>query len=786
MKKITISAPAISRFVAPWDTSGWYTVAGGLKVGSRVRTNGNIRIKALPEEFEGAEFIQTFDSLLDGFDDKEGMDLYLECGADLYIAADPSYIPEAFSEFTDTGKTVSLSDGVTYRVLKKRYGDVPEEGLHVSLPKLTDGNTAKTHHYFAFAKPCAGRGHSLYIDELPAEGAPSETKGEYYAQDDFSAVSDAVTYNDGTVCDTVPFPFDNDKSLRVSGKGCACARYALPKRSGKVCIRMKVKTSDSSISTLPEVLDERGGTMLRVVMFKNNLYATDGGRLKRLFGHKTPWMYYPCDNIYYIKLDIDTENGLYSLWVDGALRLENAKLTKHGGDMVSSLLFATGGECYINSVSAAEGFDFCSRDKGKYKLFNVRDFGAKGDGRTLDTKAIEKAVIAAAKVKNGAVYLDRGTFLSGTVRLLSGVTLWVERGAVLKGTQNHKHYPLVTPGNSLCAARQLGRGLVYAENAENIRVTGGGMLDGSGLYRFKMNDPLNNRNADARPDIIYITYSKNVRVDNINLRSSGFWSLVPLSCENVTIEHVDLDCMNTPNRDGIDPVDCKNITVRHCRIMAGDDGLCFKSSDVFGCENIECDDIMIQSLASGIKFGTDTYYSLKHAVFRNCVIKNVNRCGVSLETVDGAEVNDVLFENIYMSDVGAPVYVTVGARNRLPRNKPPVRRSFIDGVIFRRIRFEHPYPFSFEQEIRECMVIGQSEQQKIKNITFEKCRFALPGGVVKMPDPPHPINDKYPEYDRHGLSSGYAFTFMYTENARVKDCEITLDKPDVRPESAVF
>ena len=786
MRRITITDPVISRFVAPWDTSGWYVAETGLKTGSRVRTNANVRVTKLPDEFKGAEYIQTFDSLLDGFDDKEGMDFYLETPADVYLALDPSYIPDVFPDFADVKKTVSLSDGVRYKVFKKKYKDIPAEGLHVSLPKLTDGNTGKTHHYFVFAKALSEKERTLSIETLPAEGVPTATKGDYYASDDFSAISKAVTYTDDTVCETVPFPFDNDKSLRISGNGGACARYALPKKSGKVCIRMKFKTTDSSLTEAPEVLDENGDVMLRVVTYKNNLYATSGGRLKRLLGDKTPWAYYPCDNIYYIKLDIDTESGLYSLWVDGALRLENAKLNKRSGSFVSSLLFATGGECFINYLSAAEEFDFCRRDKAKYKMFDVRDFGAAGNGRKLDTKAIQAAADAAAKAKNGAVYLESGVYLSGTVKLPSGVTLWVERGAVLKGTQNHKHYPLVTPGNSLCASRQLGRGLVYAENAKDIRITGGGMLDGSGLYRFKMNDPLNNREADARPDIIYITYSEGVKVDNINLRSSAFWSLVPLSCENVTIDHVNLDCMNTPNRDGIDPVDCKNIKVRHCCIMAGDDGLCFKSSDVFGCENVECDDIMIQSLASGIKFGTDTYYSLKHAIFKNCVIKNVNRCGVSLETVDGAEVSNVLFENIYMSDVGAPVYVTVGARNRLPRNKPPVRSSFMDGVTFRRIRFEHPYPFSFEQEIRECMVIGQSETQKIKNITFEKCDFALPGGVGKMPEKPRPINDKYPEYDRHGLSSGYAFTFMFTDNAKVVDCKITLDENDVRPMSAEF
>ena len=138
-----------------------------------------------------------------------------------------------------------------------------------------------------------------------------------------------------------------------------------------------------------------------------------------------------------------------------------------------------------------------------------------------------------------------------------------------------------------------------------------------------MNDPLQDREADARPDIVYISYSNDIVVENVDMKSSAFWTVVPLSSGNITIRNLNLDCMNTPNRDGIDPVDCHDMTIYNCNIMAGDDGLCFKSSDNVGCYNIDAYDMMIQSLASGIKFGTDTYYCLKNARIRDCAIKNV-------------------------------------------------------------------------------------------------------------------------------------------------------------------
>jgi hypothetical protein len=301
-----------------------------------------------------------------------------------------------------------------------------------------------------------------------------------------------------------------------------------------------------------------------------------------------------------------------------------------------------------------------------------------------------------------------------------------------------------------------------------------------------MNDPLHNREADARPDIVYITYSNDITIENVDMKSSAFWTVVPLSSGNITMRNLNLDCMNTPNRDGIDPVDCHDMTISNCNIMAGDDGLCFKTSDKIGCYNIDAYDLMIQSLASGIKFGTDTYYCLKNARIRDCAIKNVNRCGVSLETVDGAAVEDVIFERLDMTDVGAPLYITTGARNRLPRGNQPIRRSYIKDVTFKDIRFEQPYPFSFTKEIRENMVIGQSKDNLIENVNFINFDLKLPGGMRTIPKPPVVIDDKYPEYDRHGLSSGYAFTIKYAKNITFKNLKVTLDNKDVRDEIAYF
>ena len=612
----------------------------------------------------------------------------------------------------------------------------------------------------------------------------------YAAEEVFSAdVSPLLAGKNATVTlSDIPFVGDGSASLRSADGAPAAAEYLFPPIAGTATVETKVRARNASFVEIPVLTDAQGRVACRVALYRNCLYATDGGSWVEIYEGLTDFQYYPADNWYSIKVTVDPAASTYTLMVDGAIRAKAFALTEPVKE-VSRLVFTTDGdtELLIRRVRVYDALDFSRGVLPAAKVFDVRDYGAVGDGKTLDTAAIQRALDDAA-FTGGTVYLHGGTFFTGELFLRSQETVFIADDATVLGTQDHGEYPLMEPRSSLCAHRQLGRGLFYGEDIHDVSLTGGGMLDGNGRYRFKMNDPLADRRAeDARPDLIYITYSDGITVENLNFKSSGFWTVVPLSSSNVILRGLNLDCLNTPNRDGIDPVDCHDMTITRCQIMAGDDGLCFKSSDPVGCYNIYVDDMMIQSLASGIKFGTDTYYCLRDARIGNCTVKNVNRCGVSLETVDGAAIENVVFEKIDMTDIGAPVYITVGCRNRLPRAEGiPERTGYIRGVTFRDLRFENPYPFSYTKTIREVMAVGQSEAQRIEDVTFERCRFALPGGFTEVPGVPRPIDKRYPEYDRHGLSAGAAFTVRFAKNFRVTDCELTLDSPDARPLIAEF
>lgn len=584
------------------------------------------------------------------------------------------------------------------------------------------------------------------------------------------------------------FPFKENKSFKLSASSTGSCEYIFPKLEEKAYIEHRLFISGPGFTSV-SVTDEKSNIVCTAAFYKNNLFASSGDEWEKELGYVTPHSYYPSGNWYDVKFIVDIKNKCYSLFVDGAKVVNNNKFAspKIKGVCKTEFSFTKDSDLYVNYAKIYEGTrSGTSVIDGL--IYDVKRYGARGDGKTNDMKAIQSA-IDACQFTGGTVYIHDGIFLTGELKLKSDMTLFIDESAVLLGTQNHGDYPLRIPSRSLCANRQLGRGLLYGDKVTNITIKGGGMLDGNGKYRFKENDPVADRRAlDARPDIIYIAQSNNITIEDVCFRRSAFWTVVPLSSKNITINRLYLDCQNTPNRDGIDPVDCMNITISNCNIMAGDDGICFKSSDIFGCENISVYNCMIQSLASAIKFGTDTYYSLKNAQFSDCFIKNVNRCAVSLESVDGADVNTVRFIRLDCTDCAAPAYVVTGSRNRLPREVTDIRTSQIKNVLFKNINARNPRIFGHPLPISEVMVVGESENQMIENITFSDCTFEVLGGVKeKNYSFPPAIGAKYPEFDRHGLSSGYAFTFANAKGISVENVKVIMqDADDIREMIAYY
>ena len=268
---------------------------------------------------------------------------------------------------------------------------------------------------------------------------------------------------------------------------------------------------------------------------------------------------------------------------------------------------------------------------------SVSDYGAVGDGAHLDTAAIQEAIEACHASGGGVVNLPPGNYLSGTIVLKSRVTLRLSPGAVLWGSKDIRDYGP--------------RHLIYASDAEDIAIEGGGTIDGNGPAYW---DP-DYRPISPRPGtLIELVGCRGVRIQDVRIRNAPAWTIHPLRCDGVAIRGVLIvNDLRGPNTDGIDPDSCRNVAISDCYIEAGDDCIVLKTtgrqrspdSPIEPTENVTVTNCTLVSRTAAIKLGTESHGDIRHCVFSNCAIRGT-RVGLALYGKDGGTFEAIRFANI--------------------------------------------------------------------------------------------------------------------------------------------
>ncbi len=326
--------------------------------------------------------------------------------------------------------------------------------------------------------------------------------------------------------------------------------------------------------------------------------------------------------------------------------------------------------------------------------FDVRDYGAVADGKTKNTEAIRKAIDAAVSAGGGTVFFAPGQYLTGPVHLKSNITLFVDAGAVLKFSTDFDDYmPMVRTrweGTDLTGFSPL----IYADKAENIAITGRGILDGQGetwwnyfralkqdhkktgvwktdsrwqqeLIRQNTtlelpDDPEMLKMGFLRPPFIQVLECKNVAIQDVKIINSPFWTINPVYSDNVTVRGVTIDNPDdSPNTDGIDPESCRNVHISDCHINAGDDCVTIKSGRDRQArrinrpaENYTITNCTMLHGHGGVVIGSEMSGGVKKIAVSNCVFEGTDR-GIRIKTTRGrgGVVEDVTFSNIVMKDI---------------------------------------------------------------------------------------------------------------------------------------
>ena len=297
------------------------------------------------------------------------------------------------------------------------------------------------------------------------------------------------------------------------------------------------------------------------------------------------------------------------------------------------------------------------------KVCDVRAYGAKGDGATKDTAAIQKAIDDCASAGGGTVKLDRGTFVSGPIVLKSNITLDVEKGATLLGSPDRADFPPAT-----FARNRTVQPFVSAPNAENVTITGGGTIDGNGHiwweYVRGVKDAGVLGNDHPRPMGIVFDHTKHVHMEDITVQNSGFWQIVPYYADDLTFRNIRILAPKSPNTDAIDPFSSSNIIIDHVFSSVGDDNIAIKSGAINSpgpdapSKNITITDCTFEN-GHGLSIGSEIAGGAQNIHAERIHFKGTdNGIRIKANRDRGADVSNISFKDIDMVDVKTAILIS--------------------------------------------------------------------------------------------------------------------------------
>ncbi len=437
---------------------------------------------------------------------------------------------------------------------------------------------------------------------------------------------------------------------------------------------------------------------------------------------------------------------------------------------------------------------------------NVRHYGARGDGTTIDTAAINKAIDAANTLGGGTVYFPAGTYASYTVRLKSHVTLHLEAGATLlaaavpfDGAPTGGYDIAEDVDASFRAWQDAGHShwknsLIYGEGLENIAIEGRGLIYGKGLARdwHDEGSVAGSRKPGVGDKAIALKNCHGVLLRDVSILQGGWFGLLATGVDNLTIDNVTVDT----NRDGFDIDCCRNVRVLNCTVNSPwDDGICPKSSFALGyaraTENVTISNCFVTggyelgSVIAGtwkrmpdsfngtgrIKCGTESNGGFTNITISNCVFDHSR--GLCLETVDGAQCEDITISNITMrGSMNSPLFLRLGRRMRGPQGAAvgTLKRVLISNIS------------SHDAALLPAIIAGVPGNP-VEDIQINDVYLHQRGGAgadMAALRPPEQA-DKYPEPVMFGDLPASGLFVRHARNLTLGNVEIAVKAPDARP-----
>jgi len=421
------------------------------------------------------------------------------------------------------------------------------------------------------------------------------------------------------------------------------------------------------------------------------------------------------------------------------------------------------------------------------RVYNIADFGAVGDGNTLNTTAVQKAIDTCTTDRGGTVVVPAGDFVIGTIELKSNVSLQIAAKGRLLGSAKIEHYKAgngIPPGNGNIV-------MISAANAENISLEGPGTIDGNGAKFFTGHGDMTGPGQNSaegyyqRPHLLIFHRCRNLVIRDVFLTASAYHCARILECQRVNIDAVRIHNRVNLNNDGFHINSCRYVHMINCDVTCQDDACALFGSNEF----VTVTNCTFSTRWSVFRFGGG---EAENITVSNCVIYDTYGCPIKARIGARSRLENISFSNLVLRNVTGPITLGLDSTRRNPDpNAPPPARGVVRNIKFNGIRStvvaegkQHedlPWPQKFRPgETRQCIVLNGVGEGFLENISFQDVHVTYEGGGTSE-EAAREIPKLAGEYFEIGTPPAYG---MYVRNVRglsLNNVRFDVTTPDLRP-----
>jgi polygalacturonase len=424
------------------------------------------------------------------------------------------------------------------------------------------------------------------------------------------------------------------------------------------------------------------------------------------------------------------------------------------------------------------------------RVYNVRDFGAKGDGKTLDTAAVQAAIDACNKDQGGTVLVPAGVFVIGTVEMKSNVTMRIAAQGKLLGSADGKQYHAAKaiPLHGDTTLEDGNVGLIFAVNAENITVEGPGTIDGQGAqFRSPRRGvpPPSGRGGSYRPYHLLFYRCKNLRVRDIFLYDSAFHSVRIIESHFVWCRGLRIYNRVNSNNDGFHFISSQYVHVNNCDVQSQDDACALFGS----CKFVTVTNSTFSTRWAVFRFGGG---NPENVTISNCVIYETYGCPIKMQFGPESHAQNILFSNLVMQDVTGPISIDLNNRRRRSAGAgQQPEQGFVRNITFSSIRARvlaegRQFPdIRFAQhyrpgESRQCIVLNCVQDSFLENVVLNDVQVTYDGGGTAE-EASREIPQIAGEYFEMGTPPAYGLYARRVRGLTLNNVRFEVVKADLRP-----